>query len=173
MHGHSLQLLQALTKIFPSGEGDLKVTQLFSGLACTAYPTRDTLYKQLGNLCILHRESVLCAAGKANEPILDVLRRPPVLSSSTEEQYSAATVAEVASLEQFLTQQNTASALRTLASQRGGMKGWQQPSKPASGSTRGGPCGVAPEVVSPTPGRLSPRRLLPKTPRVFVHEEGR
>ena len=54
------------------------------------------LYKQLGNLCILHRESALRAAGKADEPILDVLRRAPVLSSSTEEQYSAAMVAEVA-----------------------------------------------------------------------------
>ena len=71
-------------------------------------------------------------AGKADEPILDVLKRAPVLTSSTEEQYSAATVAEVAELEQTLTHQNTASALRTLASQRGSKKGWQQPSKPSS-----------------------------------------
>ena len=32
---------------------------------------------------------------------------------------------------------------------------------------------VAPEVVSPTPGRLRLKWLLPKTPRVFVHERGR
>ena len=97
-------------------EGDLTVTQLLSGLACAAY-------KQLGNLRILRRKSALRAACKADEPILDVLRKPSVLSSSTEEQYSAAGVAP-----------------------------------------------VAPEVVSPTPGRLSPRRLLPKIPRVFVHK---
>ena len=87
-HKHSLQLLEALTKICPPGEEDLRVTQLLSGLACTAYPTQDALYKQLGNLHILRRESALRAAGKADEPILDNLRRAPVLSSSMEEQYS-------------------------------------------------------------------------------------
>ena len=54
-HEHSIQLLEALSKIFPPGVGDLTVSQLLSGLACTAYPTRDALYKQLGNLRILHR----------------------------------------------------------------------------------------------------------------------
>ena len=79
---HSLQLLEALTKIFPPGEGDLRVTQLLSGLECTAYPMREALYKQLGNLHILRRMSALRAAGKTDEPILDVLRKTPVLSSS-------------------------------------------------------------------------------------------
>ena len=81
-HKHNIQLLEALTKIFPLGEGDLRVTQLLSGLACTAYPRRDALYKQLGSLHILRRESALCAANKTDEPILDVLRKAPILSSS-------------------------------------------------------------------------------------------
>ena len=110
-------------KDFPSGEGDLRVTQLLSGLACTVYPTRDALYKQLGNLHILCRESALCAANKTDEPILNILRKAPILSSSTEEQYSADTVAQVTALEQSLTHQNTASALRILASQRGSKRG--------------------------------------------------
>ena len=55
-HEHSIQLLEALTKIFPLGEGDLRVTQLLSGLSCTAFPMRDALYKQLGNLHILRRQ---------------------------------------------------------------------------------------------------------------------
>ena len=111
-HKHSIQLLEALSKIFPPGEGDLRVTQLLSGLACTAYPMRDVLYKQLGNLRILRRES----ANKSDEPILDVLRKAPILSSNTDEQYSAAMLKKVSSLEQSLVHQNTASALRTLAS---------------------------------------------------------
>ena len=138
--GHmSTQLLEALTKIFPPEEGDLRVTQLLSGFACTPYPMRDALYKQLGNQCILRRESALRAAAKTDKPILEVLRKAPILSSSTDEQYSAASLAKIASLEQSLMHQNTASALHTLASQRGGKTGkQQQPSKPSSGSTRGG-----------------------------------
>ena len=63
-HEHTLRLLEALTKIVPPGEGDLRVTQLLSGLNCIVYPTRDALYKQLlvGNLRILCRESALHAA---------------------------------------------------------------------------------------------------------------
>ena len=59
-HEHTLQLLEALTKIFPPGEENFRVTQLLSGLVCTAYPTRDALYKQLGNLHILRRVSSPC-----------------------------------------------------------------------------------------------------------------
>ena len=99
-HEHSIQLLEALTKIFPAGEGYLRVMHLLSGLACTVYPTRGTLYKQLGNLCILRRESALHAANKSDEPILNVLRKAPVLSFCAEEQYSADKVAQVAVLEQ-------------------------------------------------------------------------
>ena len=85
-HEHSLQLLETLTKIFPPEDGYLRVTQLLSGLTCTAYPMQDNqLYKQLGNLRILHSESALHALGKADEPFLDVLRKAPVLPSSTEE----------------------------------------------------------------------------------------
>ena len=87
-HEHSIQLLETLSKIFPPGEGDLRVTQLLSGLSSTVYPTRDALYKQLGNLCILHRESALRAANKTDEPILDVLRKALVLSSTMDEMKS-------------------------------------------------------------------------------------
>ena len=103
-HRGTLTLLTAVSgadEDFPTGEGDLRVTQLLSGLACTVHPTRNVLYKQLGNLRILRRESALCAS-KADEPILDILRKAPVLSSSTEEQYFAATVAQVAALEHCL-----------------------------------------------------------------------
>ena len=57
-HEHSIQLFEVLAKIFPLGEGDLRVTQLLLGLACTVYPTRDAMYKQLGNLHILRRVSI-------------------------------------------------------------------------------------------------------------------
>ena len=60
-HEHYIQLLKVLTKIFPLGEGDLRVSQLLLVLTCTAYPTRDSLYKQLG---ILRRELALRAANK-------------------------------------------------------------------------------------------------------------
>ena len=72
------------------------------------------------NLRDLRRES---AANKTDDPIRDVLRKVPILSSPTEEQYSDDTVAKVTALQQSLAHQNTASALRTLASQRGGKKG--------------------------------------------------
>ena len=97
-HEHSMQLLKALTKIFPHGEGHPRVTQLLSGLACTANPTHDSLYKQLGNLRILRRESAMHAAHKSKAPILEVLRQAPILSSTLEDQYSAAIVEKVASL---------------------------------------------------------------------------
>ena len=77
---------------------------------------------------------------------MDVLRKaPPILASLTEEQYSADTVAQVAAEEQALTHQNTASALRTLVSQRDTKKGNQQPSTPSSGPTRGGTHGHGPQ----------------------------
>ena len=55
-----------------------------------------------------------------------------------EEQYAAVTVAQVAASEQSLMNQNTASAMRTLASQRGDRKGRQEPSKLSSAPTQGG-----------------------------------
>ena len=154
-------------KIFPPVEGDLRVTQLLSGLACTAYLTRDALYKQLGNLRILRIASALRAANKTDEPILDILRKALILSSSTGEQYSAATLAKVSSLEQSLTHQNTASALRTLASQRGDSNSpLNRPLDPPGVA----PVGMAPEGANLTPSRLSPRWLPPINLRVFGGE---
>ena len=96
------------------------ILELLSGLSCTVYPTQDALYKQLANIRILHRESALRSAHKTDEPIANVLRKAPVLSSTMDEQYTASTLTEVARLEQSLVHQNTASVLRSLASHRGG-----------------------------------------------------
>ena len=90
-----------------------------------------------------------------------------------EEQYSANTVAQVAALEQALMHQDTASALRTLASQRDTKKGSQQASNRPLDPSRVAPVGVAPEGVSLMPGRLSPSRLRLLNPRVFSREGGR
>ena len=95
---------------------------------------KDALYKQLGNLFILLRKSALRSANKTDKPILDVLRKAPILSS-TEEQYSAATLAQIATVEQSLTHQNTASCVSS-----SGKNGRQMPSKLASRSTWGAPC---------------------------------
>ena len=45
-----------------------------------AYPTWDSLYKQLGNLRILHRESALHAARRSDAPVMDVLRKAHILA---------------------------------------------------------------------------------------------
>ena len=82
MHEHTLQLLEALTKIFPLGEGDVRVTLLLSGLACTAYPMQDASYKQPGNLRIMRRESAVRTACRTDGPVMDVLRKAPILASS-------------------------------------------------------------------------------------------
>ena len=167
---HSVQLLEALSKIFPPGEGDLRVTQLLSGLACTAYPTRDALYKQLDTLCILQRESALRSANKTDEPILDVLRKaryspPPRMSSILLPRRPRSPA-----LEQSLKHQNMACALLTLASHRGGKGGQQQPSKPSSGPTRGGSCGCGSRGHKPYSRPCSPRWLAPINLRVFGEE---
>ena len=172
-HEHTLRLLETLTKIFRLGEGDLRVTQLLSGLTCTAYPTQDALYKQLGNLCIFHRESALHAGRRTDGPVMDVLRKTPILASSTEEQYTAETVTQVTALEQALAHQNTASALRTLASQRDTKISNQQPSKPYSGPTRGGTRGRGSRGLKPYARSAQPESALPTTPQGFQLRAGK
>ena len=61
-------------------------------------------------------ESALCAACRSDWPVVDVLRKAPILVSSTEEQYTADTATQVAALEEALAHQKTTSVLRTLAS---------------------------------------------------------
>ena len=56
---HIIQLLEALGSILPAGSMDPRVSALLTGLSCMAFPTREALYKQLGNLCLLCRESML------------------------------------------------------------------------------------------------------------------
>ena len=107
VHEHSMQLLEALTKIFPPGEGDPRLIQLLSVLACT-YPTRDSLYK-LPTRQSMHFVYSQLFVLRTNlvHLYLEVLRQAPVL-------YSAAIAEKVASLGQSLMHQN--SVLHTLAS---------------------------------------------------------
>ena len=69
-------------------------------------------------LCILRKESALWAARRSDRPAMDVLRKPSILASSTKEQYTADTVAQVAAGSQAFKHQNSASVLHILASQR-------------------------------------------------------
>ena len=69
-HKHMLQLLESLSSILIPGAGDLRVTALLSGLACTTLPTQDALYMQLGNLRILQSESALRASLRTGDPVL-------------------------------------------------------------------------------------------------------
>ena len=50
---HTIQLLEALGSIIPVGSTDPKVSALPTGISCTAFPMREALYKQLGNLHLL------------------------------------------------------------------------------------------------------------------------
>ena len=59
----------------------------------------------------LARESALRAARRADRPVMDILKKAPILASSTEKQYTADTVAQVAAWVQAFTHQNSASAL--------------------------------------------------------------
>ena len=52
---HCLQLLEALGTILPAGSTDPRGSALLTGLSCTAFPTREALYKHLGNLRLLRR----------------------------------------------------------------------------------------------------------------------
>ena len=74
----AIEVHEALTKSFLPGEGDLLVTQLLSGLACILH----VMYKQLGNLHILHRVSALHALHRPDQPNMEVLRKALILSSS-------------------------------------------------------------------------------------------
>ena len=136
---------------------------------------RDALYKQLGNLCILRRESAPRTAHRTDRPVMDVLRKTPILASYMEEQYSADTVAKVTASEQALMHQNTDSALHTLAYQRDTKKHLKtsSPQNRLLDPPGVAPVGMAPEGASPTPSRLSPRWLRLQSPRVFSCEGGR
>ena len=65
---HTIQLLDALGTILPAGSTDPRVVVLLTGLPCTAFPMQEALYKQLGNLRLLHRESMLHSVGNRNNP---------------------------------------------------------------------------------------------------------
>ena len=92
-HEHTLRLLGVIGALLPLDSTDPRVVSLLQSLAYTAYPTRDGLYKQLGNLCMLRRESSLCAVCTCtrDDPASQILRRAPLLSPSGE-QFSAGVV---------------------------------------------------------------------------------
>ena len=72
---------------------------------------------QLDILCIWRRESALRTARRADRPAMDILRKAPILASSTDQQYTADTVAQAVAWVQAFTHQNSASVLRILAYQ--------------------------------------------------------
>ena len=114
-HEHTIQLLESSGSNLPNRAGDLRVTVLLYALVSTAFPIRDTLYKQLGNLHILCRESALQLSPWSDYSALDILRRAhcfPVTQKS-----SSPLLLWNVFLKQSMLHQNTASALHTLAAQ--------------------------------------------------------
>ena len=127
---HTIQLLEALVTILPAGSTDPRVSVLLTGLSCTAFPMLEALYKQLGNLHLLHRESMLRAAGNRDAPTQEILRKAPLVSSQKEDQFDAAVVDQVSTLAQTRSHQNTVSALCTLVSSKA-PRPTQRPSGPS------------------------------------------
>ena len=115
---HTIQLLEALGTIFPAESSDPRVIALFTGLSCTAFPTWEALYKQLENLRLLRRESMLRAAGNKDAPTQEILRKAPLVSSPKGDQFDAAVVDQVSTLAQTRSHQNTMSVLCTLVSSK-------------------------------------------------------
>ena len=111
-------MFEALGSILPAGSTDSKVSALLIGLSCMAHPMREALYKQLRNLHLLHRESMLHAAGNVDTPTQDMLRKAPLVSSPKEDQFEAAVVDQVSALAQTRSHQYTMSALCTLVSRK-------------------------------------------------------
>ena len=99
---HTIQLLEALGTILPAGSTDPRVRALLTGLSCTAFPTWEALYKQLGNLRLFRRESMLRAAGNRDSPTQDILRKAPLVSSLKEDQLDAVVVAYAEALRSVL-----------------------------------------------------------------------
>ena len=62
----------------PAGSTDPRLSSILTGLSCTAFPMQEALYKQLVNLHLLCRESMLRAAGNRDAPTLDILMKAPL-----------------------------------------------------------------------------------------------
>ena len=84
------------------------MSTLLTQLSCTAFPTWEALYKQFGNLCLLCRESMFCAAGNRDTPTQLILRQAPLVSSPEEDQFDVAVVDQVSAVAQTRSHQNTA-----------------------------------------------------------------
>ena len=76
------------------------------------------MYKQLGNLRSLRRESMLRSVGNKDLPTQDLLKKAPLVSSPREDQFSTAVVDQVSALAQTRLHQTTVSALCTFASSK-------------------------------------------------------
>ena len=76
---HTIQLLEALGTILPAGSMDPRVSALLTGLSCTTFLTWEALYKQLGNLHLLRRESMLYTVSSKDNPTQKILRKAPPL----------------------------------------------------------------------------------------------
>ena len=108
---HTIHLLEVLGSILPARSTDPRVSTLLTGLSCRAFPTREALYKQLVNLRLLRRESMLLSAGNRDTPTQEILRQAPLVSSPKEDQFDAAVVDQVSALAQTLSLQNTVCAV--------------------------------------------------------------
>ena len=147
---HTIQLLEALGSIPAAGSMGPRVSALLTGLSsCTAFPTWEALYKQLRNMRLLRRESMLRSAGNRDTPTQKILRQA---SSPKEKQFDAAVVDQVSALAQTRSHQNTVSGLCTLVSSNLAPRPTQQPSGLSAGSGRGGARGHGPK------GRKSPSK---------------
>ena len=108
-------------------------------------------------------------------PPSKLLRKALLLSCSTGDQFTAVVVEYVSTLEHSLSNQSTASALRSLAAEKAPKPSQQKALRLASGPTWvapvGAPMDMAPKVVNLTPSLLSLRRLTPKTERGEGGEE--
>ena len=99
---HTIQMLEGLGSILPAGSTDPRVSSILTGLSCMAFPAWEALYKQLGNLRLLCRESMLRAVGNRDAPTQDILRKAPL--GEKKDQFDTA---------QTRSHQNTVSALCT------------------------------------------------------------
>ena len=100
--------------------------------------TAEALYKELGNLRLLHRESMLRAASNRDTPTQDILRKAPLVSSP-KDQFDAAVVDQVSALAQTKSHQNTVSALCTSVLSKAPRPA-QWPSGPSAVLGHGGAC---------------------------------
>ena len=125
-----------------------RVRAILTGLSCTDFPTWEALYKQLGNMRLLRRESILRSTGNIDTPTQEILIQAPLVSSPKEDQFDAVVVDQVSTLTQTWSHQNTVSAPCSLVSSKA-PRPTQRPSGLSTSSGRVGACGRGPKGYKP------------------------